>query len=370
MSKIIISEFDHKWEESFKSESAYLREVFVDNFAGVFHIGSTAVPEMAARPVVDILLVVNDINEISEMIAVLCENGYSVDRSVETSGDYSLHKAADSVTTHNLYIISANDEETVKSTVGFVRMLCEDPQKARDLGEVKKKLAEMSLDEAEYLSGKEKWLAGEDPFAADHTAEDAHTEPAEAEATEAEATEAEATEAVEPIAEAEPAAEVPAQPEIPVAQADAQPQYQEYTAPASQSYYQTNNEVYAPQQEAYQPAQYPAQELRTYSQPAYADLSQPTADPYVPDQPRDYGDEQENGKGRSKSAEAKAEKKSKRSSRADKDRRGSAVAISACFLGTAGFAVGTLLGNGLLGFGVGVAVGVGVGIVASILRIR
>lgn len=420
MSKIIISEFDHEWAESFKKESAFLREIFVDNFAGLFHVGSTAVHGMAARPIVDILLVVNDITAASDSVAVLRENGYLVDESYEATGMFSLHKITESVTTHNLYITSSNDEETVKNTIGFVRMMRDDAQKAAEFADVKRRLAQVYADdEVAYTIGKAKWLCGEDPFAdvpapeavpmAEETVQEAPiaAEMAEnAEAVQETATEEAVSNANEeaqsescdeaqslPTAEEETQTETyftpivsthskqqydayPAQPQeqyqAPMTQAYSQPQQPQYETYSAQQNvaYQAHNTEYPPKQ-ASSPQQnaYSGGDYAMYSQPNRGEFIPQQQNSYVPAQPNDYAAEQKSKKKKEKVRVEKPRKESRSEPKAPrkKEKKGSAVAICASLLGTLGFFGGMLFGNGLLGFGVGVSLGFVVGITVSVL---
>jgi len=52
---MILAEFDARWEELFAAEAALLREALNDRVLAVEHIGSTAVPGLGGKPVIDLL---------------------------------------------------------------------------------------------------------------------------------------------------------------------------------------------------------------------------------------------------------------------------------------------------------------------------
>lgn len=56
-----VVDYDPKWPEMFKAEAALVREIIGDNLITIFHIGSTAVPGLKAKPVIDMLPVVRDV---------------------------------------------------------------------------------------------------------------------------------------------------------------------------------------------------------------------------------------------------------------------------------------------------------------------
>src|SRR6266700_7507861 len=54
--KIIIKEYDPKWQSLFDTERDELMEAIGHYVADIQHIGSTAVPGLAAKPIIDILV--------------------------------------------------------------------------------------------------------------------------------------------------------------------------------------------------------------------------------------------------------------------------------------------------------------------------
>ncbi len=52
---VVIVDYDPRWPRLFEEESARVREAAADYVLAVEHVGSTAVPGLAAKPIVDIL---------------------------------------------------------------------------------------------------------------------------------------------------------------------------------------------------------------------------------------------------------------------------------------------------------------------------
>ena len=68
--RIEIVDYDPAWPEVFAAEAARLRPFFPPGFIRrLEHIGSTAVPGLAAKPVVDILVGVDDVELVREQVA-------------------------------------------------------------------------------------------------------------------------------------------------------------------------------------------------------------------------------------------------------------------------------------------------------------
>ncbi|MGE5095643.1 MAG: GrpB family protein [Betaproteobacteria bacterium] len=71
-----LAPYSHDWPRQFESQAAAIAEAFAPEPVALEHIGSTAVPGMAAKPVVDILLGAASLEVIERRIEVLGRHGY------------------------------------------------------------------------------------------------------------------------------------------------------------------------------------------------------------------------------------------------------------------------------------------------------
>ena len=159
MAKIEIQEYNREWGDIFKEEAEELKAIFDESFVSVHHIGSTAVQGMAARPIIDILLVVKDISTVADCMSELKSEDYELDSFEEGSTKRFLYKnekrGDEYVRTFNLYVVDAQCKKEIKSAVGFVKLLRRDDELASRYSDLKKKLAEENPeDEEAYLNGK------------------------------------------------------------------------------------------------------------------------------------------------------------------------------------------------------------------------
>ncbi|MFZ2488226.1 MAG: GrpB family protein [Anaerolineae bacterium] len=74
--QIEIVPYDPHWPQLFAAEAARLREVFGAELLALHHIGSTAVPGLAAKPIIDILPVVRDIARVDALNTAMRALGY------------------------------------------------------------------------------------------------------------------------------------------------------------------------------------------------------------------------------------------------------------------------------------------------------
>lgn len=69
--QVTVVPYDARWPEIFERESAIIREALGENCLDIYHIGSTAVPGLAAKPIIDIIAqVYNCQKSISQMSTI------------------------------------------------------------------------------------------------------------------------------------------------------------------------------------------------------------------------------------------------------------------------------------------------------------
>lgn len=74
--EVEIVEYDPRWPARFALESARIRSVLAEPALEIEHHGSTAVPGLAAKPVIDILVAVDSMARATRYAMVLVEYGY------------------------------------------------------------------------------------------------------------------------------------------------------------------------------------------------------------------------------------------------------------------------------------------------------
>jgi GrpB-like predicted nucleotidyltransferase (UPF0157 family) len=77
---IYLSDYDPSWVFRFEAEKARISEALMSTPHSVEHIGSTAVPGLAAKPIVDVLVTVADITDEDGYVRPLVAVGYELRR--------------------------------------------------------------------------------------------------------------------------------------------------------------------------------------------------------------------------------------------------------------------------------------------------
>ena len=106
--KLALAPYDPAWAEAFEREAARIRLALPDTDVEIDHIGSTAVPGLPAKPILDIAMRASarDERRVAEALAGL---GY-VDRGIR-SGRLFIRLHDGDLRTHNLHLYHPGDPD-------------------------------------------------------------------------------------------------------------------------------------------------------------------------------------------------------------------------------------------------------------------
>lgn len=77
MRRAEIAPWTEEWNELYRKEEGILQSIFSNELLEIHHIGSTSVPQIGfAKPIIDILIVVKDINKVDDYNAPMILIGY------------------------------------------------------------------------------------------------------------------------------------------------------------------------------------------------------------------------------------------------------------------------------------------------------
>lgn len=75
---ITLVEYDPRWVQDFKREADRIRSILGNKVLLLEHVGSTSIPGMCAKPIIDMLLVVEDSSDESSYVPGLENAGYTL----------------------------------------------------------------------------------------------------------------------------------------------------------------------------------------------------------------------------------------------------------------------------------------------------
>jgi GrpB-like predicted nucleotidyltransferase (UPF0157 family) len=110
--RIELQESDPSWASLYSREETRIRRALGDNALVVEHVGSTAVPGLAAKPVIDVVLAVADSSDEESYVPALEAEGYVLTIREEGSFEHRLLKGSD--TNVNLHVFSEGTAEIAR----------------------------------------------------------------------------------------------------------------------------------------------------------------------------------------------------------------------------------------------------------------
>src|SRR6266705_3564905 len=108
-SQITLSEYDTTWPKQFAREAERIRAALGPRALRIEHVGSTSVPGLIAKPIIDILLVVADSSDEPSYIPALEKAGYVLRIREPDWHQHRLFKGPD--TNINLHVFTQGSEE-------------------------------------------------------------------------------------------------------------------------------------------------------------------------------------------------------------------------------------------------------------------
>jgi GrpB-like predicted nucleotidyltransferase (UPF0157 family) len=167
MTKVEVVPHNPQWRDAFEAEAKYVAAALGENVVSIHHIGSTAIPNIYAKPVVDLLVEVRDITEVDGQSSAMESIGYEVMGEYGISGRrYFRKQIREGIRTHNIHAFEAGSAE-VERHLAFRDYIIAHPEDAQRYSELKRKLADehpQSIDG--YMDGKDGFIKEMDRRAA------------------------------------------------------------------------------------------------------------------------------------------------------------------------------------------------------------
>lgn len=146
----------------FEAEADVLRATLGDEVRNVHHIGSTSIPGMSAKPIIDILLEVREIERMDELAPRMVELGYEARGEFGLPGRRYFVKGGDLTRfvgrTHHVHSYETGNPE-IERHLAFRDYMISHPQDAVTYARLKDELARRYPDDIEaYHDGKDAFI--------------------------------------------------------------------------------------------------------------------------------------------------------------------------------------------------------------------
>lgn len=156
--EIQVVPYDPSWPSRYRQEAALLREALGDCLVEIHHIGSTSVPGLWAKPIIDILPVVTAVEEADRRRAALEALGYEYLGEFGIPGRRYLRKGGDH-RTHQVHLFGRESRDEIRRHLAVPAYLRCHPDAARDYAQLKRRLARrFPRDMDGYCDGKDAFV--------------------------------------------------------------------------------------------------------------------------------------------------------------------------------------------------------------------
>ncbi len=152
--RVALEAHNPEWIEMFKAERFFLQELLADwLFGSIEHVGSTAIPNIAAKPIIDIMVGVQSLNSSRDAIEILEDNGYCY-ADYKSDVMHWFCKPSPEFRTHHLHLVPY-ESQLWTERIQFRDVLLSDRKIAQEYSDLKVSLAkEFANDREAYTEAK------------------------------------------------------------------------------------------------------------------------------------------------------------------------------------------------------------------------
>lgn len=152
---VTLSEYDPEWPRRFEEEKQFLLGVAGAYLQGsIEHVGSTAVPGLVSKPVIDVMFGVKSLSESAPAIDIITAARYEYS-PYKTDVMHWFCKPSDAHRTHHLHLIP-HESALWNERIRFRDLLRSDIRLAEEYAALKRELAIRYKDDRETYT-QEKW---------------------------------------------------------------------------------------------------------------------------------------------------------------------------------------------------------------------
>lgn len=155
---VVLEDYSLEWNNDYEREKELLEKVLRDRIVEIHHVGSTAIKGLKAKPIIDILLLIDNLDKIREIEEILVNYGYTNMGKQGIEDRYFFPKGPDDGRTHYVHIVDSKGD-TYYNQLLFRDYLNEHFEYVKKYCDLKQELAGKYPDERKkYTAGKSEFI--------------------------------------------------------------------------------------------------------------------------------------------------------------------------------------------------------------------
>ncbi|MEM9220013.1 MAG: GrpB family protein [Cyanobacteria bacterium P01_F01_bin.150] len=157
-----------RWKNVFEIEAMHIAQALGDNIVQTHHIGSTSIPSIYAKPIIDMMVEVRAIAQVDTQAPAMVKQGY------EAMGEYGIpgrryfrKDNAAGIRIYHVHVFEVGSEQ-IERHLAFRDYMRAHPDDAQAYSELKQQLAKAHpMDIDAYCDGKDGFIQAMDAKAAE-----------------------------------------------------------------------------------------------------------------------------------------------------------------------------------------------------------
>lgn len=159
MMKVEVVPHDPLWRDAFEEEAKQVATALGENVLAIHHVGSTSIPGIYAKPIIDMLVEVRDITGVDGHSSAMESLGYEVMGEYGINGRRYFRKDNQGgIRTHHIHAFETGSGH-IERHLAFRDYMIAHPLDAQSYSELKRRLAQahpQSMDA--YMDGKDGFI--------------------------------------------------------------------------------------------------------------------------------------------------------------------------------------------------------------------
>ena len=158
---VVVEPYDENWERDFREIEAEVRGALGELVLRIEHVGSTSVPGLAAKPIIDLDAVIRDRSALGEAVERLAAAGYTHEGDLGIPGREAFgYEGKEHLKKHHLYVCAQDSAELARHTA-FRDYLRAHPEAVREYARIKREGAALyPYDIDGYIAYKAPFIEG------------------------------------------------------------------------------------------------------------------------------------------------------------------------------------------------------------------